>query len=196
MRKALHLMGILDDADIEWMAEAGAARPIRAGTTLIREGVQIDAIYILLEGQLSVIVGGAGDGAAAGRHVATLFPGEIVGEISFVDTRPPVATVTLDRDSILLVLPRDAIRARLQRDVEFRARFYLAIASFLADRLYVTVGRYGYGNDRQDPPLDEIPESGVDAITMANLRFEGLVQRVLGSHGVLGERTMSAGGRR
>jgi CRP-like cAMP-binding protein len=188
------LLGILDDADIDWMVGAGSARSIREGTTLIREGVQIDAIYILLEGQLSVLVGG--DDTTPGRQVATLFPGEIVGEISFVDTRPPVATVTLDRDSTLLVLPRAAIRSRLQNDVEFRARFYLAIASFLADRLYVTVGRFGYGNDRQEPPLDEIPESGVDAITMANLRFEGLVQRVLGSHGVHGERTMSAGGRR
>jgi CRP/FNR family cyclic AMP-dependent transcriptional regulator len=194
MRKALHLLGILDDADIDWMVEAGSARSIREGTTLIREGVQIDAIYILLEGQLSVLVGGTD--TTPGRQVATLFPGEIVGEISFVDTRPPVATVTLDRDSTLLVLPRAAIRSRLQTDVEFRARFYLAIASFLADRLYVTVGRFGYGNDKQEPPLDEIPESGVDAITMANLRFEGLVQRVLGSHGVHGERTMSVGGRR
>jgi CRP/FNR family cyclic AMP-dependent transcriptional regulator len=38
MRKALYFLGILNDADIDWLVAAGSRREIAAGTTLIEEG--------------------------------------------------------------------------------------------------------------------------------------------------------------
>lgn len=84
MRKVLYLMGVLDDRDVEWLAKNGTTRLMSSGTILIREGFPIEDVYVVLEGKLFVLVKAMGD-----REVATLLAGEIVGEMSFVDSRPP-----------------------------------------------------------------------------------------------------------
>ena len=85
MRKALYVMGILNDEDVEWLASRGRRLGVQKGEVLIREGQPVDALFILLDGSLDV---SAGD-----QQVATLLSGEIVGEISFADSslppRPP-----------------------------------------------------------------------------------------------------------
>jgi len=176
MRKALHLLGILDDVDIDWMASNGAMRNIDAGKTLIHEKRPIDSLYLLLEGQLSVTVGGSN-----GTLIATLLPGEIVGEISFVDPRPPSASVQAVQDSRLLAISRELLSSKLQKNQAFAARFYKAIAVFLADRLYVTVGRFGYGSAQQDVDVDELSDSRLDEIDLAAVRTDKLLKRLRSS---------------
>src|SRR5258708_12791463 len=87
MRKALHLMGNLDDVDIEWMADHGVKQFIAPGTVLIQEGEAINSLYVVLDGRLSVRTA-----AMDGREIAALFSGEIVGEISFVTSHLPSAS--------------------------------------------------------------------------------------------------------
>lgn len=173
MRKALHLLGILDDVDIDWMATNGSVQEVRSGTTLITEKVRIESLYFLLEGELVVSTGKGGM-----VHVATLLPGEIVGEISFVDSRPPTASVVATKDSQVLALPRALLAAKLVKDHSFAKRFYQSIATFLADRLYVTVGRFGYGSAQQDADVDELPDSALDEIDLATVRFDKLLRRL------------------
>lgn len=173
MRKALHLLGILDDVDIDWMASNGDICGITSGETLIHERRPIDSLYLLLEGQLSVTVGGSN-----GTLIATLLPGEIVGEISFVDPRPPSASVQAMQDSRLLAISRELLASKLLKDQSFAARFYRAIAVFLADRLYVTVGRFGYGSAHQDVDVDELPDSRLDEIDLAATRTDKLLRRL------------------
>jgi CRP/FNR family transcriptional regulator, cyclic AMP receptor protein len=173
MRKALHLLGILEDSDIEWMIANGTLHQVDTDSVLIQEKNPIGSIYILLEGELSVIVGGRD-----GKHIATLMPGEVVGEISFVDSRPPSASVLATRDSRVLALSTNVLSAKLAVDTAFAARFYYAVATFLADRLYVTVGRYGYGSARQDTDVDEVSDSALDKIDIAAVRFDQLLKRL------------------
>lgn len=175
MRKALQLLGILEDTDIDWMATNGSLRSIRAGTVLIQERKPIDSLFILLDGQLSVAVGGI-----HGRYVATLLPGEIVGEISFVDNHPPSASVSATVNSVVLAIPRELLSAKLAEDPAFAMRFYHSVATFLADRLYVTVGRFGYGNAQQDVDVDELPAASIDEIDLAAVRFDKLLRRLRG----------------
>src|SRR5258708_8430368 len=94
MRKALHLMGNLDDVDIEWMADHGVKQFIAPGTVLIQEGEAINSLYVVLDGRLSVRTA-----AMDGREIAALFSGEIVGEISFVDSHLPSTSVIAVQDS-------------------------------------------------------------------------------------------------
>ncbi|HEY2390031.1 MAG TPA: cyclic nucleotide-binding domain-containing protein [Candidatus Angelobacter sp.] len=171
MRKALHLLGILDDVDIDWMASNGVVCSFASGETLIHEKHPIDSLYLLLEGQMSVTVGGSN-----GTFIATLLPGEIIGEISFVDARPPLASVRAVEDSRLLAISRESISMKLVKDQAFAARFYKAIAVFLADRLYVTVGRFGYGSAQQD--VDELPDYRLDEIDLAAVRTDQLLKRL------------------
>ena len=173
MRKALHLLGILDDTDLEWMTSNGTLVHVGVQSILIEENTPIAAIYILLEGELSVLVGGLG-----GKHIATLLPGEVVGEMSFVDSRPPSASVLATTDSYVLALSTESLSAKLATDYAFASRFYYSVATFLADRLYVTVGRYGYGSAKQDTDVDEVPDASLDKIDMAAVRFDQLLKRL------------------
>ncbi|MCU1255636.1 MAG: Cyclic nucleotide-binding protein [Candidatus Angelobacter sp.] len=173
MRKALHILGILDDVDIEWMAHAGRKYLVSSGDVLIHEKKPINDLFILLGGRLTVIVGGMG-----GTHVATLLPGEIIGEISLVDSRPPSASVLAMEDSQVLAVGRDLLEAKLRADGAFAARFYRAVASFLADRLYVTVGRFGYGSAQQDVDVDELVDSAVEEVSLAAVRFDKLLKHL------------------
>src|SRR5262245_12725990 len=131
MRKALYLLGVLDETDIDWLVRNGRKQFLTAGSILIREKEPVDSLFLLLEGTLAVVL-------SNGARVATLLSGEVVGEISFVDARPPNATVQAAEDSHVLAVDRDAIKAKLEEDPAFASRFYLSIAMFLADRLRTT----------------------------------------------------------
>ena len=47
-------MGILDDGDLEWLIENGSAKQLQEGDYLLRQGNQVEAMYFLLTGSLSV----------------------------------------------------------------------------------------------------------------------------------------------
>ena len=173
MRKVLYLMGILDDEDVEWLGKNGATKYMPSGTVLIREGSAIEDVFVVLDGKLSVLVKAMGD-----REVAALLAGEIVGEISFVDSRPPSASVVAAQDSHLLVLPRAVLTSKMKMDDAFAARFYKAVATLLADRLRKTTSHLGYGkwNEKADP--DELDESLMDSASLGATRFDRLLKRL------------------
>ena len=79
MKKVLFILGILSDADIEWILNNGVREKINPGKVLIHEGEPISSIYIVLDGIFSVTVAGLGH-----KEVAQLGVGEMIGEISFV----------------------------------------------------------------------------------------------------------------
>ena len=85
MRKVLYIFGLLTDGDIEWMAKNGTCRRLSDGELLIEEGGTSDSLILLLEGELQVTAKGYG-------AIARMGVGEIVGEVSLVDSAPPSAT--------------------------------------------------------------------------------------------------------
>jgi bacteriocin-type transport-associated protein len=178
MRKILYLLGQLNDLDLAWMLSAGRKERIPRGTVLIREGKPIEALYIILVG--SVEVSGSGLDKA---NPIRLGCGEVVGEISFVDARPPSANVTTIEDTIVLAIPRAKLTAKLAADAEFAARFYRSLAVFLAHRLRSTTRRLGYGHGqplKEDEEYeDELGEEVLDSLHMAGNRFDYVLQRLL-----------------
>jgi CRP-like cAMP-binding protein len=165
-------MGILDDQDVEWIASHGRRLNVRQDDVLIREGEPVDALFIVLEGSLNVRFGN--------KQIATLFSGEIVGEISFVDSRPPAATVTAGQSTRVLAIPRNLLTAKMSTDPWFASRFFRAMATFLADRLRTTTARLGYGdgapNDAHDS--DELAPDFMDSMSLASVRFDRLLKRL------------------
>lgn len=131
MRKVLYIFGLLTDADVEWMARNGTRRRLRDGELLIEEGGNSDALILLLEGELQASARGYGT-------IARMGVGEIVGEVSLVDSAPPSATIIARGDSDALFLDKRMLLERLARDDGFGSRFYRALAMFLADRLRAT----------------------------------------------------------
>jgi CRP/FNR family cyclic AMP-dependent transcriptional regulator len=173
MRKALYILGSLDDGDIEWIARHASRMALRQGDTLIREGQPIDHLFIVIDGQFSVRIG-----AGASQEIAVLLSGEIVGEISFVDNRKPTASVIALQDSQVLTLDKQTLQVKLTRDYGFASRFYRAIAIFLADRLFTTTARLGYGGPQQDrqAEVDDIEDSMMDQLSVASIRFDKLLR--------------------
>lgn len=178
MRKVLFLFGQLNDDDIEWMINTGRRQPVARGEVLIRQGVPVDALFILLEGRLSVLLG------RQEREIARLSAGEIVGEMSFVDARPPSATVRGLEDAIVLAIPKPMLQGKLDRDAGFAARFYRALAIFLSTTVRERHRMLGYGADVdldevQEDDADELDPNVLDGVYLAGERFDRMVKRVL-----------------
>lgn len=179
MRKILFILGELDDADVEWLMRVGRKEHIETGSRLIQEGYPVDAFYVVVSGEFQVVVE-----ALQGREIARLKSGEVFGEISFLDSRPPVATVIATRDSIVFTIPQKSLQQKLDDGGKFAAHFYRAIALFLADRMRNTVGLLGYGQEYPpDSPMQlvrDLSPQVVQNLPLARRRLDLLIRRLRG----------------
>lgn len=170
MRKVLYILGALNDEDVEWMAATGRKRVAHDGELLIRQGSASADLFFVLDGHAVVTVAGVGD-------VARLGTGEIVGELSFVDSAPPSATVAAERGCVILALAKHAVASRLRSDTAFAARFYRALALFLADRLRSANTRgSSAGLARSEIAEDELDDGLLDTVSLAGVRFERMLE--------------------
>ena len=87
MQQTLFMLDYLSDADLAWMARTGLRKAVPDGKVLVNQGVHTESLFIILEGCAAVVVEGLG-------VIARLGAGEVMGEMSFVDSTPPSATVT------------------------------------------------------------------------------------------------------
>jgi CRP/FNR family transcriptional regulator, cyclic AMP receptor protein len=169
MKKVLYILGELEDDDAEWLKKVGISRLLSEGEVLIHEGRPIESLFFVTQGTFAVTAG------ESAEKVATVGTGEVLGEISFVDRRPPTATVTAAEDSGVLAIPKDVLIAKLHDDPGFAGRFYRAVALFLADRLRSTL-RHVAGEAEDD----ELDLYELEAFSRAGARFEGILRHIQG----------------
>jgi len=172
VRKALFILGDLSDSDIDWLAETGRKQQLATGAVLIQRGASVGDVYILLEGRLSVRLDAEGT-----REINALLPGEFIGELSFLDSRPPSATVLAVTPSVVAAVARDELEAKLRRDTAFAARFYRALGVFLAHRLRRLTLKGAGGidaaaNSFADQDEDELDPQLLESVSLAAKRFE------------------------
>ena len=167
MKKALYILGDLEDRDLLWLNQTGRVRVLGAGEALISAGRAVDDLFFIVAGEFDVILPG-------GRSVARLAIGDIAGEMSFVEKRLPTASVIAAGAAEVLAVPRAAIEARFEADTGFAARFYRALAVFLSDRLRTATSGAGAG----DP--EEIDEGLLDTLHVAGDRFTRLLDLLAG----------------
>jgi CRP-like cAMP-binding protein len=173
MRKVLYIFGQLNDGDVRWLARSGRRTAFSRGDVLLEQGVELGKILFVLEGELAVTV--------ADTPIARLGVGEVVGEMSFVDTAPPSATVSALTDGIVLEIAKAALEQKTIETPAFGMRFYKAMSIFLADRLRETTRRLGYG-----PAVDalgamapgELDERVLDGVSLAGARFERILREM------------------
>lgn len=174
MKKSLYILSQFSDRDFDWLLTAGRRKAVPAQSILIYEGEPIDAFYIVLDGMLAVSVE-----KMHRDEIAHLRMGEIVGEISFIDARPPAATVTAIEDSLVWAIPRTQLTAKLRQDVEFASHFYHALAVFLSDRLRGTVDRLGFDKTyTADEEEANINPQIADNLDLAKVRLSWLLNRL------------------
>lgn len=179
MRKALYILGDLDEADVRWMAAVGARHSVRSGDVLIRSGQPVDTLSIVLDGEFSVYLD-------TGAQIARLAAGDILGEMSLVEKRPPTVSVKALTAATVLAVPQALIQERLKVEPGFAGRFYRALAVFLSDRLRATVAHLGYGAEASDDALaqfeaeNELDEGLLDTLHVAGDRMRRLTALLQG----------------
>lgn len=167
MKRVLFFLGQLNDRDVEWLLYNGSKLELETGDRLINKGEFIDNLYIVLSGQLAVCT-------SNNETVAKLEVGEIVGEMSFLESRPPSVSVIVTQPTVVYQISREMINARLVANNEFKSNFYYALALFLSNRLRKTTDQLGYGNPEEE---DLIDTNVLDGVAQAGSRFGQILHK-------------------
>ena len=130
MHEITQLLNELSKEDVEWLFSEGVEKTVIMNTKIINEGDLPDSIYIVLQGLLGVSTTSVDD-----SRIAVLGPGEIIGDISFLEKRPASASVFASENSLLLVLSKEKIDQKIAQDRGFAAHFYKSLAVLNARRL-------------------------------------------------------------
>jgi MFS family permease len=91
----LEQLGIFASASrpvLERLAAAAVELVVPAGNTIIRQGEEADALYVIASGRVEVT--SRGEAGAEDRYIRTMEPGSYFGEIGLLERIPRTATVT------------------------------------------------------------------------------------------------------
>ncbi|MGA8261342.1 MAG: alpha-hydroxy-acid oxidizing protein [Arenicellales bacterium] len=129
MKEVTYVFGVLEESDVETLMRIGDRQELHVGDELVTQGTHPDAVYLVLEGKLSVSVSERDTPVA---HVGT---GEIVGEMSLLESQLASATVRAITPVTVLRIPRATLEENLAADSGFSMRFYRALGMLLSYRL-------------------------------------------------------------
>jgi MFS family permease len=107
----LDLLTGADRSTLERLAAAAEEVVMPAGTVLIREGDEADALWILTRGELAVSVA---EGGSPPRELAPVTAPGYVGELGLLHGIPRTATVQTSQDSTLLRISGEDFLSALQ----------------------------------------------------------------------------------
>ncbi len=102
---------------------------VGSGETLFREGELGDAAYVIVDGTVDIVAAGLGGRPVA---VATLGPGEVVGELALLLESPRTATAIARTDLELAVVSQRELLAKVRREPEVSMNLLRLVASRLA----------------------------------------------------------------
>ncbi|HKX95079.1 MAG TPA: cyclic nucleotide-binding domain-containing protein, partial [Methylibium sp.] len=166
--RCLHaVLGELEPEALALLRERLRWLQIGAGEVLMTEGEAGDSMYLVVSGRLRAYLRDA-DGAE--RAVREMGRGQVVGEMALYTDAPRSATVAAVRDTVLVQLAREDLRALLAHS----AQLSIALTRQLIRRLDGQGGR-----TPQAPPVTValVPVSaGVDAHELA-ARLAGALGR-------------------
>lgn len=166
LRRVRVFAGLSDD---ECDAVLGVLRAQRggAGDVLFRQGDPGDTLMIVLEGRL---VARVRTEAGAEEEVASLGPGEVVGEMAFVDAEPRSATVSAPDGATVLTFSRGALRSLEQRAPRVAAAIRRNVVLDVARRLRDAGERLSDGVASGAAREPDAAERSARSLTAAQLR--------------------------
>jgi CRP-like cAMP-binding protein len=180
MRAVLYFLGCLNDLDITWFVSNGRSESLDPGDVLITAGQPLPDVFFVMEGELSVRIG---DESA--QEVNRMRYGEFAGEISFLDSRPPSATVVASTHARVLAISRETIEAHLATDPGFGARFYRGIGVLLSNRIRGLLQQVDTEQDADifsEEVAGELDPDLLDSINLAGRRFELMLSLFRSTH--------------
>ena len=109
---------------VQRLVDGAVERSLRPGDVLMEEGALGREIYLIVEGGLEIFKGQGEDEMLLGQRG----PGELVGEMAFLDNRPRSATVRAVSPSLVLELAEEGLRLALAEQPELLYRTVAALS--------------------------------------------------------------------
>ena len=122
------LLARLPDADLDALASRGRRRRFPAGAVIFHEGDDGDGLYVLVEGRVRLTMLSGGGSEAT---LATLGPGECLGDMALLDGKPRSTTATAAEPTMTFMVSRDDFVAWISE----RPAAALALLETLSQRL-------------------------------------------------------------
>ncbi len=143
----------LNDAERRTLAGSMTLRDLKQGEILVSEGTADDHLYVVVSGVLGVVKAAGTDNEVT---MSAKRPGDVAGELSFLDGATRYASLVALNDTRVLGLSREALEALLERHPKVVYHVMRAIVRVVHDiqrrlsmqtaeltnYLYKTHGRY------------------------------------------------------
>lgn len=120
----------LEPRDIQALREIAQERTFPAGARIFSENDPGDGVYVIRDGGVE-IAHVAGDEAT--HLFSKLGPGELFGEMAVIEDLPRSATITAAKETHVYFIPRDEMRALLQRSPALSFKLLQGISRRLRD---------------------------------------------------------------
>ncbi|MGA7755231.1 MAG: cyclic nucleotide-binding domain-containing protein [Candidatus Sulfotelmatobacter sp.] len=115
------------------VADKATRREFKSGEQLVQQGRRTHGLYLLLKGTATAQLPAPG----APRSIG---PGEVCGEISFLDELPATANVVANEAVEVYFLDRPTLQSMFELFPHLGSRFYRSLASILSRRLREAIG--------------------------------------------------------
>jgi len=122
--RSADIFSAIASEDLVAIGMAAEPRVFPAGDALVRQGEMGDCLYMLVFGEVQVVVDGLG-------QVALLGPNRVVGELGVLSGRPRTADCIATRETLTLRLAGDEFRVLMEE----RPQLALGVINVLTRRL-------------------------------------------------------------
>ena len=126
-----HIFPYLTEDEQQALLDKGGISRFSPGAVIVREGDHHSAIYLIHVGQVRLEKRSAG----FPLEVARLGPGEMFGEVSFIDGSPANADVVANEYVEAYVLDAQILDPLLKKYPSIYGRLFRSLAAILARRL-------------------------------------------------------------
>jgi CRP-like cAMP-binding protein len=141
LSSAKHGLVYLTTNDWTLIADKAARMKFKAGDAMIQQGKRTHGVYVLVKGRASVHIPSQEAWPALG-------PGEVCGEISFLDDQPATVDVVAEEPVEAYYLDRPMLQTLFELYPHLGSRFYHSLASSMSRRLRELIGQAGMGEKR------------------------------------------------
>jgi hypothetical protein len=129
--RGLKLLAGLNDEQLQRFVEFVEVQRVPQWATVVKQGDRGDAMYLILQGELSVRTRVSG----ADTLLARLSLGDVFGDIALFDQGPRSADVVCDTSAVLLRISSASLADMTEKAPELASPFLMAIGRTLAARM-------------------------------------------------------------
>ena len=120
------------------IADKAARMQFKQGAFIVQKGKRTQGVYLLLKGSAKVQI--------PLQSPPAIGPGQVCGEISFLDDLPATADVVALEDVEAYYVERGTLQSLFELFPHLGSRFYHSLASSLSRRLRELIGGSATGN--------------------------------------------------